>query len=169
MRFEWKTLLYWVALLLVLAFILVMFGDAAAIAGRPITYSSWVLCQPDSRVNIRSGPDVSYDVVGYAYPMDELTCDSVTDDGWVHAIDLPCDAGEGYVYVGYLAGEEPRHYAGSMMQVSADGRVAVRSHMCGSRVMWVQPGAQVEVYQMADEWAVTSLGFIRAKYLTEVQ
>ena len=28
-------------------------------------------------------------------------------------------------------------------------------------------GAEVEVYQMAEEWAVTSLGFIRCKYLTE--
>ena len=66
-----------------------------------------------------------------------------------------------------LTVEEPEDCQGRMMRVEADGRVAVRSHMCGERVMWVHPGAEVEVYQMAEEWAVTSLGFIRSKYLTE--
>lgn len=169
MRFDWKVLGWWIVMLVTLALILVLVGDAVAIAARPVTYSSWVMCQPDSRVNIRNGPDVSCDVVGYCYPGDELTCDMVDPDGWVHAVDLPCDADSGWVYVGYLTVEEPRHYAGSLMQVSANGRVAVRSHMCGERRMWVQPGSQVEVYQLSEGWAVTSLGFIRSEYLAEVR
>lgn len=162
-----KSFLLWAAILLCLAMSAVLIADGVALAGSEPTYSSWVMCQPDSRVCIRSGPDVSCDVVGYGYPMDELTCDRVTKSGWVHVIEPPCDAADGYIYVGYLTIEKPVETVG-MMRVDANGRVAVRSHMCGERIMWVRPGVEVEVYQLAEGWAVTSVGFIRAKYLEAI-
>lgn len=167
MRFKWKTLALYLVLLVILALSLMMIGDSVAQAAQHVTYSSWVMCQPDSRVCIRSGPDVRCDVVGYGYPMDELTCDRVTKSGWVHVIEPPCDAADGYIYVGYLTIEKPVETVG-MMRVDANGRVAVRSHMCGERIMWVHPGVEVEVYQLAEGWAVTSVGFIRAKYLEAI-
>lgn len=168
MCFKWKTLALYLVLLVILALSLVMIGNSAARAAQHVTYSNWVMCQQDSWVNIRSGPGVNHEVVGYVYPMDELICDAVTKSGWVHVVNPPCDAQEGYVFVGYLTVVEPTEYDGQVMRVDADGRVAVRNNMCGDRVMWIQPGSEVEVYQMSEEWAVCSVGFIRAKYLVEV-
>lgn len=165
MRFEGRKLAAWLLVIVLAAASVMLIREALAVEEEPLTYSAWVMCQPDSRVNIRARPGFDGDVAGYAYPMDRLTCDGVTKDGWAHVVNPPCDAADGYVYVGYLTVEEPEDCQGRMMRVEADGRVAVRSHMCGERVMWVHPGAEVEVYQMAEEWAVTSLGFIRSKYL----
>ena len=49
--------------------------------------------------------------------------------------------------------------------VAASGRVMSYSRIGGRKNGWVNVCTDVKVYARSDEWAVTSKGFIRMKYL----
>lgn len=164
MKFSWKVLAWWVFVLFGLALTLVLIADGVAMSESPVTYPGWILCSEGGQVNVRSGPDTDHEIIGHLYAGDLVTCDRVTERGWVHVIDLPFEMSSGYVYVGYVVVEEPER-VDAMMCVRAEGRVAAYSHMCSGRTMWLQPGTEVEVSLMGEGWAVTSAGFVRAKWL----
>lgn len=161
-----KEILIWV--FLVVAAVAAVFCWSMAIKeafAEDDSWDCWVVCQPDSWVCVRTHPRLGSTVLGRVLDGQKLTADAYTEDGWYHIIDLPLEASEGWVCMNYLSDEEPTYCQGAVWTVEATGRVAVREGMGGERKMWIQPGAKVEVHMMAGDWAVTNIGFIRAKYL----
>ena len=134
------------------------------IAGAAGAETVWVMCQPDSRVNIRSRPSGRSEAVGYAECGDGFATDGKQKNGFVHVF-ASVEAGEGWISAGYLVWEQPEQ-VGRQMVISAKGRVNARKTIGGKRRCWVRPGDTVTVYWAAD-WAVTNKGFIQTKYLAE--
>ena len=129
------------------------------------TWNCWVVCQPDSWVSVRTRPSLGSSVIGRVLDGQKLTADAWTENGWYHITDLPLEESEGWVCMDYLSDQEPTYCDGETWTVEANGRVAVREGMGGQRKMWLVPGQQVEVYMLADEWAVTEYGFVKTEYL----
>ena len=51
MRFERRKLAAWLLVIVLAAASVMMIREALAVEEEPLTYSAWVMCQPDSRVN----------------------------------------------------------------------------------------------------------------------
>lgn len=124
----------------------------------------WVLCQPDSYVNIRSSPGRRGGREGFAWCGDDFTTDGKEKHGFLHVY-CPTESGEGWIALGYISRTEPEE-SGKVWTVQSSGRVAVRATIGGRRTRWVRNGRKVTVYCVGD-MAVTNLGFIDPRYLTE--
>lgn len=122
----------------------------------------WVLCNPESYVNIRSRASKHAEVSGYACCGDAFETDGKTRNGFLHVI-APVEAGEGWISEGYIVRSEPEQVC-EAWTVSSEGRVAARAKVNGRRIRWMHDGDVVWVYGIA-EWAVTNRGFIRSEYL----
>ena len=131
-------------------------------AGREV----WVICGKDSYVNIRKGPGKNYEELGYAEAGYRLWTDGKEKNGWLHLVGLRLEAEEGWIFAGYVTGEEPEEIGREMM-INANGRVACRRWIGGKRQRWARFGDIVTVYWMNGEWAATSRGYIQSKYLRE--
>ena len=126
------------------------------------TETVWVICQPDSVVNIRSRASSRSEAVGYAMPCDSFETDCEKKSGFLH-IYAPIETMEGWVSLGYVVWEEPVRVF-ETREIEASGRVAARRTVDGKRRCWLKPGDTVTVYYMA-EWCVTSAGFVRADFI----
>ena len=125
---------------------------------------AWILCQPDSRVNVRTKPKKSSAVSGYLYMGDRIFLDGEEKYGFVHCVDLGTEAGEGWVSEGFVIYSEPRPI-GHDYCISAKGRVACRRSKNGSRRQWVRDGDIVRVYMAGDGWCLTNCGFIKSEFV----
>ena len=132
------------------------------------TYSDtvWILCQPDSYVNIRNNPFGKSDVVGRADCGDDFSTDGKTKNVFLHVY-ATTETGEGWISKGYVVYDKPVSI-GRKMVIESRGRVNARKTVNGKRRCWVKSGDVVTVYWMA-EWAVTSKGFIKSEYLGEYE
>ena len=130
------------------------------------TETIWVICQPDSVVNIRSRASSRSDAVGYAMPCDSFETDGVRRKGFLH-IYAPIEAMEGWVSLGYVVYDEPVPVY-EEREIDASGRVAARRTIDGKRRCWLKPGETVRVYYVA-EWCVTSAGFVRREFIGEAE
>ena len=119
----------------------------------------WVMCKPGSRVNVRRTPGGAE--IGY------LECgDWFETDGWIRCYGIG-EYGEGWVWCGYVATEEPEQI-GRQYRVASNGRVIIRKWMNGPKVDgkgYLVNGSTVQVFAMADGWAVTNRGYIMEEYL----
>ena len=147
---------------IILIFFAVLFVGTAFAETEPV----WILCQPDSYVNIREKPSGRSNSVGYAECGDVFETDGKTKGGFLHVI-AAIEAGEGWISLGYVVYEQPV-YVGYKMIVNSKGRVNARKTIDGKRRCWVYPGDIVTVYWMAD-WAVTNRGFIKSEYLGAIE
>ena len=129
------------------------------------TTPMWVLCQPGDYVHARSGPSTRRQSLGRLETRDRVEVDGRTKHGFAHVRHLCLEEDEGWVYAGYLIGEEPRDARGMVCTIRANGRVACRKHIDGPRRCWVVDGSTVRVYGYTSEWAVTDKGFIRTEYI----
>ena len=126
------------------------------------TETIWVICQPDSVVNIRSRASSRSDSVGYACPCDSFETDGVTKQGFIHVF-ASIEAMEGWISLGYVVYEEPVPVYEDR-EIDASGRVAARRTIGGKRRRWLKPGDSVKVYYEA-EWCVTNAGFVRREFI----
>lgn len=124
----------------------------------------WVLCQPDSYVTIRSGPKKTTAVSGYAYPGDGFQTDGRKRGGYLHVY-VTNEAGEGWISRKYLTECEPEIFEESEIMTVNVKQVNCRMCIGGRRRGWLKRGAEVTVYAMSDDWAVTNYGYIQSKYL----
>lgn len=124
----------------------------------------WVMCRPESEVLIRKKPDKRAEVTGYAVCGDRFRTDWTEKDGFIHVTDVGNEYGEGWISARYLFGMEPVRIDGPAT-VRSNGRVAVRKYPGGKRSGWVTDGTVITVYCIAEEWAVTSKGYIQTRYL----
>jgi len=124
----------------------------------------WVLCQPDSYVNVREYAYKRASESGIMECGDVSYTDEKSKNGYLHLISLPNETGDGWISKGYVVFTEPVRIMKSV-NICAEGRVACWRCIGGRRRCWVTNNDCVVVYYASEEWSVTDYGFIRTKYL----
>lgn len=123
---------------------------------------AWIFCQPDSYVYARAGASKATPAIGRLELGDEIRTDGKTRGGFLHCTGLSFEESEGWVYAGYVVFEEPEIIPdGDPYIVCANGRVACRRWVNGPRKAWARTCAELTVWAITSEWAVTTRGFIR--------
>lgn len=123
----------------------------------------WVLCQPDSYVNVRASANIHSKAEGYALCGDSFRTDGKCRNGFVHVY-APIEAGEGWIADGYVVWDKPAE-VNSEYFIRSNGRVSIRRTIGGDRRKWVHDGDSLKVYWISDSWAVTNEGFIKTEFL----
>ena len=138
----------------------------SACKGEDALVKCWVMCKPGNYVNVRRVPSKSGMEVGYLDAGDWFETDAVSADGFIRCYDIG-EYGEGWVYCGYVVTEEPE-VINETYVCCAPKRVACRRWMNGPQVSgcpWLVNLSTVYVYYIADGWACTNQGYIKAEYL----
>ena len=140
--------------------------------GEAALVKCWVMCKPENHdhtinyVHVRRTPSKNGMEVGYLDAGDWFWTDGTSADGWIRCYDIG-EYGEGWVYCGYVVTEEPE-VINETYVCCAPKRVACRRWMGGPQVSgspWLTNLSTVYVYFIADGWACTSQGYIKAEYL----
>ena len=125
----------------------------------------WILCQPDSYVNIRLNPKKKSIEVGRLECGDPIFTDGKTKNGFLHVYGFTFEVGEGWVHKGYVVYDEPFKPVQYDTTVNSNGRVAARRTINGQRRCWLKDGQAIKVYMASEEWSVTNKGFVKTKFL----
>jgi hypothetical protein len=127
----------------------------------------YILCRPDSKVNIRSKPRKNSAVNAWIECGQCVHTDGKVKNGFVHVVGLPAEITEGWIYAGYLVDEPPaiRTYLAEVWE----GDVIARSSVNGKRLQKLREGRTVTVYAKTHMWAVTNKGFIMCDWLREIE
>lgn len=157
-----KTVL--IVLLIIAALILNVY---CLTSGKAETIDAWVICNPESYVNVRSNPQKKSMVIGRFESGTYIQLDGKKKNGFYHCINVSLEEDEGWISKGYIVFDEPKRPCNTYHTVTGNGRVAARSTMGGKRNCWLKKGMQVRVYVISDEWAVTNKGFIKSEFLEE--
>lgn len=124
----------------------------------------FIICNPDSYVNVRKTPKNGGEVIGQLYCGDAVLTDGKEKNGYLHCVDMSNEYGEGWVHEGYVINDKPE-IVESYGVISSNGRVAVRRWINGKRGSWIRDGTRVKVLAVSEEWALTVRGFVKTKYL----
>ena len=125
----------------------------------------YVLCRPESEVNIREHPKLKSGIVACYFFGDRVVTDGQEVNGFVHVVDINGEVSEGWMYRGLLV-EDPPVASPGMAQVFCDGRVACRKYADGKIQRWLEDGSEVKVYAISEVWCVTEYGYIKTEFLT---
>lgn len=123
----------------------------------------YVLCNPDSYVNIREKPSKRSHQAGFAYCGDDFRTDGRMRNGFLHVY-AGTETGDGWISTGFIVYAKPEEVNETWI-VDSNGRVAARSTIRGKRSRWLKKGKEVQVYYVA-EVAVTNFGFVDAEYVS---
>jgi hypothetical protein len=121
----------------------------------------WVICQPDSFVNVRRFARKGADIAGRVELGDELETDGKKRNGFIHVIGFE---GDGWIHSGFVT-FSPVTVLTCNAQIDAPGRVACRRAINGTRRKWLIDGQNLTVFAWADDWAITNQGFVQTRYL----
>ena len=155
--------------------VLIVAGIAIGVGlchGEDALVKCWIMCKPENYdhtinyVHVRRTPSKNGQEVGYLDAGDWFWTDGTSADGWIRCYDIG-EYGEGWVYCGYVVTEEPEVINETYVCV-APKRVAIRRWIGGPQVgeyAWLTNLSTVYVYYIADGWACTNLGYIKAEYL----
>ena len=152
--------------IIIAAMLAILIGSLAAAEEEGT--SVWVMCQPESYVNIRERPGSRSPVLGRYEAGTRLTTDGKTKNGYLHLIHLTLESEEGWIHGGYIVYGEPEE-KNATYEIRSNGRVAARKTIDGKRRRWMRNGDRVTVYRASRVWAVTNRGFIQTRYLKEVE
>ena len=126
----------------------------------------WVMCKPGGQVHVRRRPTTDSKSETQLDCGDEFLTDGTSENGWIRAYGVGEDGG-GWVYVGYVVTEKPQKI-GSRYVCVAKKQAACRRWIGGPQVEghpWIRNGENVDVFLMADGWAVTNRGYIKSEWL----
>ena len=126
----------------------------------------WVICQPNDYVNVRLNPSRKSQVVGFADAGDRILTDGRKKNGYLRCYGIG-EAGEGWIFAGYVVWDKPERISGSAVVVS-NGRLAARKYIGGKRRCWLKNMDIVKVYWISEEWAVTDKGFVKGRFIEMV-
>jgi len=147
------------AILLLLAIIFLAIGIAKADETR------YILCdpKPTNHVAVRRSPKKGAEETGRLFCGDDILTDGKTKNGYLHILGMT-EYGEGWVHLGYVVDDQPviEKCNGT---ITATGRVMSWRRISGGKSGWLDVCTEVKVFARSDEWAVTSKGYIRMKYL----
>jgi len=132
----------------------------------PLQEEVWVLCQPESCVNLRAKPQKGAEIFGGTMCGSGLWTDGKQKGTWLHVVDLPAEESQGWISSRYIVYDRPEEINREMV-VRADGRVACRKWIGGDVSGWANDGDRVTVYWKSADWAVTSRGYIKTAFLEE--
>ena len=127
----------------------------------------FILCRPETHVNVRETPKNGNNKIGRAYLGDSFLTDGVVKNGFLHVTDCPYEFGQGWISLGFISYDSVEAST-AKAEISANGRVACRKSIGGKRQKWPKPGQAVTAYAVAGEWAVTDLGFVQTRFLSFV-
>ena len=128
-------------------------------------YEVYVICHPKSFVWARSKPKYGAEKIAYFDVGDEVLTDGKKMGKWLHVFPT-CEAGEGWLYMGYVVYDEPIVYKDGMEATTTHKNVLARRNIDGKINKKLKKNAELKIYVLTDEWAVTNLGFIKSKFLT---
>lgn len=123
----------------------------------------YVLCHPDSYVNVRSYPGRKGEVLGRLEVGYQLYTDNVIKNGYIHCVDMSLEDTEGWIYKGYIIYDEP-------VEINTDtnvlkNKVIARKYVDGDKRCYVKKDDILTVYWSGYEWSITSKGYIRTDLL----
>lgn len=127
----------------------------------------FVLCDPDSSVNIREKPRKTGIVLGQMLCGDELTLDGKTQGEWLHVTGLSMEMDGGWINRKYVA--DARVTVEEFDAVTTAAKVRVREGVNGKITRRMKKGAKVRVLASSAGWCVTTVGFIRTEYLEKAE
>lgn len=156
--------------LLILIAAVVFVGAYCMATGRAEgkTITCWILCKQDDFVNIRTEPDKGSRACGFLEVGDDFQTDGKSRNGFIRVLDRG-ESAEAWIYAGYVVTEKPEEINQNYVVV-AKNRVAARRWVDGPQVVgrpWLKNGSEVMVYYIAEGWALTNRGYIRAEWLEE--
>lgn len=126
----------------------------------------YVLCMPESVVNVRSRPNKDASVVGWVAFGRYVHTDGKAKNGFVHVTDLAAEVTEGWIYAGFLVDEQPRKEKYNAEVWGGD--VIARESVNGKRIRKLRDGQTVTVYAQTNRWCVTNKGYVMADWLRGV-
>lgn len=129
------------------------------VAGFAHAESGWVVCQPDSKVNIRQNPHRNSEVVAWGYMGDEIELDGRKSGVWLHCI-IPCETGEGWIRKDYVSTDPPEELEEGIYIIEKNKTLA-RTSIGGKVRKKLKAGQTVEVYMVTALWCITEEGFIK--------
>lgn len=147
-----------------IAFLLLIAGLQGCFSALADDYKVFILCNPKTPVIVRESPKRGSQETGRLDFGDDVWTDGKKRNGYLHVIGIT-EAGGGWLFAGNTIQDQPEELTGARAHVSATGRVMSYRWVNGKKNGWVEVGTQVTVYAISDEWAVTSKGYIRTKYL----
>lgn len=124
----------------------------------------WVLCYPDSEVNVRENPSKNSFAFGALSCGDCVWTDNKTKGGYLHVVDLAAEIADGWISRRYVSYEKPEIITKQAV-IRSNGRVACRKWINGKIKGWITNGETLTVYAMTSEWAATSRGYISSQFL----
>ena len=127
--------------------------------------TKFILCNPkvDNHVSIRRSPRKGSEETGQLYCGDSFITDGKIKNGYLHILGMT-EYGEGWVHLGYVVEDKPV-IEKCKASIAASGRVMSWRMINGKKNRWLNVGDEVKVFARSEEWAVTSRGYIRTKYL----
>ncbi len=143
-------------ILAILTALLILSGTASA---------EWIICKPDSYVNVRQTPSKKGAELGRLELGDEITLTGRTKNGFSECSDLHLEMPTGWIFTGFIVDEEPRQVPGTLYRSCGNGRTALRRWVNGPRRAWADNGDTFRVFATTAEWALTSKGFIRTEFI----
>ena len=147
------------------AVIIILAAVAAFAAAQAEEMDCWVMCQPGDYVNARRAPSTRSESIARLECGDPIEVNGESRKGFLYCPDMPNEYGEGWVYSGYVATEQPQNACGAKYTIRSNGRVACRKCIEGDRRCWVVDGSEVRVWGYTSEWAVTNKGFVKTEYI----
>ena len=106
----------------------------------------WILCQPDSWVNVRMNPSKKSTELGRLEVGDKVYTDGKTKNGFLHIYGLWFEMDEGWVKSGYVVYDEPFIPVFQECQMKSNGRVMARKTINGKRRCWIKKNETIKVY-----------------------
>lgn len=166
---EWwkwvRTLLELIGLVLLITAVVMAANAFFGAAVKAEEYETgYAICMPNDYVNVRPYPSTRNEPIGWLDPGDEVLLDGRRKNGYVHCICMSNEAGEGWVFAGYIVADKPE-MLDCEATVDSNGRLAARKYVNGKRTRWLKPGATLKVYWRSDEWCATNCGYVQTQYL----
>lgn len=151
--------------LVILFIIIVLIIDIYCLTARSEVIEGWIMCQPDSCVNIREKPKKKSTAFGEMELCDKIYTDGKVVNGYLHCVDVPAESNEGWVASAYVVFNEPYKPRFVQRSIITTTRVAARKTINGKVRTWLHNGDVVNVYAISDEWCVTSEGFVKTEFI----
>ena len=150
-----------------LIIVVLLLGSWAGAEEEEEYIDAWVMCNPKSEVNVRISPKKKAESIAKVYPGQHIWLTGKKQGRW-YQCSVPCEAGEGWIRGDYLSFYEPKIYEEGKTYVTTCSKLIVRYSIKGNKCGELSKGRRVTVYLIAEEWAVTSKGFIMSQYLEEL-
>ena len=154
-----------IALRVILVAVIIAAVVILACRAEDTTITCWALCQPGDHVNLRIDPKKDSESVGWLECGDSFQTDGDNRNGWIHVLDAgDCDC---WIYCGYVVTEQPEEINENYVVVARD-KLACRRWVNGPQIesrKWLKNGTNVQVFYIAEGWAVTNLGYMQTEWL----